>query len=273
MSQIISKDFMAQLLALIFLLLIPLFIYLSLGAVTLVLPVLYFWALSFQTKGWIMAQTWRDVLFLHYQVNPELLQKQVPFTLDLFENKAVISIVSFTMDRIRFPFLPSVPGLSKLNELNLRTYVDVDGIKGVYFFTLDADSSPAIFIAKTFFSLPYKKSIIDLEKTKGRYLFSSLNSSTSIQFMAEVKSPKVSDHFDLWVTERYGLFTKRSGDTLHGIVQHVPWKLNDLFIHDIQDNFSTQLGEGLKATEFFNNSYCEKLEVRFKPFYKLKPLN
>lgn len=127
------KDKSARLAALWFLLLIPMFGFSSpflLWGRILLQPLLYFWALSLESKGWIMAKTWRDVLFLHYPVEPKLLQDHVPFKLDEYNGQAIISIVSFTMESIRFPFLPSVPGLSKLNELNVRTYVYVDGKKG-----------------------------------------------------------------------------------------------------------------------------------------------
>ena len=267
------QDLSARLIALWILCLTPMYIYFSWNHIAIfgivLLPAFYFWALSLQTKGWIMAQVWKDVLFLHYQVDPKILQAKVPFKLDLYNGHAVLSIVSFTMDRIRFPFLPSVPGLSKLNELNLRTYVEVDGIKGVYFFTLDADLIPAIIIARLFFSLPYHLAKISIQKNQNNYFCESQSSSTSLKFSAEIQALRKSSHFELWATERYGLFTQRSGHTLHGIVQHVPWSLQEIALLKIEDNFSTQLGEDLKATTFLEPGYCKELNVRFRPFYKM----
>ena len=278
------KDKSARLAALWFLLLTPIHLYVCwyqipmfgfsnpflLWGRTLLQPLLYFWALSLQSKGWIMAQTWRDVLFLHYPVEPKLLQDHVPFKLDEYNGQAIISIVSFTMESIRFPFLPSVPGLSKLNELNLRTYVDVDGKKGVYFFTLDADLKPAIFIARTFFSLPYRLAKIVVMKKHNSYFCKSLSSNTSIEMNAVIGDARASSHFDLWATERYGLFTKRNQDSLHGIVDHVPWHLHDVSLKSIEDNFSSQLGLNLKAKAFVGQGYCKELKVKFRPFYKLR---
>jgi uncharacterized protein YqjF (DUF2071 family) len=278
------RDRSAQMAALWFLILTPVHIYVSwyqipifgisspvlLWARTFFQPVLYFWALSLQSKGWIMAQTWKDVLFLHYQVEPKLLQGHVPFKLDEYQGKGIISIVSFTMESIRFPFLPSVPGLSKLNELNLRTYVDVDGVKGVYFFTLDADLKPAILIARTFFSLPYHLAAITIEKIHNNYFCKSHSSKTSIDIVAEIGGHKASSHFDLWATERYGLFTKRNQHSLHGVVEHIPWQFNKVSIKKLQDNFSSQLGKDLAAKEFLGQGYCKELNVKFKPFYKLR---
>ncbi|MBY0415401.1 MAG: DUF2071 domain-containing protein [Bdellovibrionales bacterium] len=279
-------DLSARLSALWFICLTPIHIYVSWNQIpmfgvsnpamlwlrTALQPALYFWALSLQTKGWIMAQVWKDVVFLHYKVDPEVLQKELPFKLDLYEGQAILSIVSFTMDRIRFPFLPTVPGLSKLNELNLRTYVEVNGIKGVYFFTLDADHLPGIGIGRIFFSLPYRFAKISIDKVNSRYVCESKNSSRSFGVVAEVGLLRPSNHFDLWATERYGLFTKKSGETLHGIVQHDPWCLQNISISSIQDNFTTQLGQHLKASEFIAPAYCKELSVRFRPFYKMNSL-
>jgi uncharacterized protein YqjF (DUF2071 family) len=221
-------------------------------------------------NNWIMSQTWKDVAFLHYQVDPELLQSKVPFKLDLYRGKAIISIVSFRMESIRFPFLLTFPGLSSLNELNLRTYVEVNGIKGVYFFTLDADHSLAIWIARTLFSLPYRPAKINLNKQGQIYSFNSLNEKTSLDFEALISEKNESSHFDLWATERYGLFTKKGENIIHGVVMHQPWELESLTITNINDQFSSQLGDSLKAESFISSSYCKKLEVRFKPFYCLR---
>ncbi|MBC7715131.1 MAG: DUF2071 domain-containing protein [Rhizobacter sp.] len=277
------QDLSARLSALWFLCLIPIHIFVAWNHIaifgvsnsfllwgrTFFQPVFYFWALSLQTKGWIMAQEWRDVLFLHYEVDPEILQEQLPFPLDLYEGKAIISIVSFTMGGIRFPFLPTVPGLSKLNELNLRTYVEVNGIKGVYFFTLDADLLPAVGIGRIFFSLPYRMARIKIKKDNDEYFYESFNSTRSLKFSAVVGSVRDSDKFDLWSTERYGLFTKKLNSTLHGIVQHDSWPLQDVSLESIEDNFSTQLGQHLAARSFLRPAYCRKLKVRFRPFYKM----
>ena len=278
------QDLAARISAFWFLILTPIHIYVSWNHImifgtnnplilwfrTALQPGLFFWALSLQTKGWIMAQEWKDILFLHYSVNADQLQKQVPFKLDLYQGEAIVSIVSFTMDKIRFPFLPPIPGLSKLNELNLRTYVEVDGVKGVYFFTLDTDLLPAILIARKFFSLPYHLSKLFLKLNQDDYYFESINKKTSLKFNAKLGATKQSDAFDLWATERYGLFTKKSNKTLHGIVEHIPWQLQETSIIEIDDHFSSLLGEKLKAKDFSACSYSKKLNVRFRPFYQLK---
>src|SRR5437867_8231848 len=54
---------------------------------------------------------WMRAVFMHFEVEPELLQRQVPFALDLWQGRAFVSLVAFTMERLR----PRIGG--RLGEL------------------------------------------------------------------------------------------------------------------------------------------------------------
>jgi len=220
--------------------------------------VLFFWALSLQDDGWIISQRWSDVLFLHYEVDAKTLQEKVPYPIDLFEGKAIVSIVPFVMGRIRFPFLPPVPGLSKLIELNLRTYVRVGGRPAVYFFTLDANHLPGVLIARSFFSLPYRWRRMKLNHQE-KYTFES----SSLKLSARVEDDLISSDFDRWCTERYALVTKWFRGDLMGIVEHQPWTLQRAQLLNLEDHFSK---EYLALNKFIGATYAKNLDVRFRPF-------
>lgn len=273
------RDRAAQLTALWFLALVPIHVYVSWNGIemfgvshpallwvrtALQLP-LYFWALSLQDKGWLMAQRWSDVAFLHYSVPADELQKKVPFPLDLYEGNAVVSIVPFVMSRIRFPFLFPVPGLSTLLELNLRTYVKANGVPAVYFFTLDSNHLPGVLIARWFFALPYRW----IKLTFNGSPFYDFR-SPELRLLGKVGAKKTSSDFDRWSTERYSLFTKRGTTELRGIVEHAPWELRELKVLELTDNFSVMLGEELKMKTLIGSSYAQVLDVRFRPFRKLE---
>ncbi len=271
-----TKDFAARYTALWLLLLIPIHIYIS----VLEIPifgvshpailwgrtgfqfVLYFWALSIQDKGWIIAQRWSDVLFLHYEVDADDLQKIVPYPVDLFEGKAIVSIVPFAMGRIRFPFLPSIPGFSQLYELNLRTYVRMNNRPAVYFFTLDSNHLPGVLVARFGFSLPYRWRKMQLTN-KQKYEFKS----PSLGIKAEIIAAGSTGHFDAWCSERYALVTKFFGRDLWGVVDHEKWKLQKVHVEHVEDNFS---GEFIALKKFVGASYSSTLDVRFRPFRFLR---
>ncbi len=254
------RDWIALTFALVFLFLVP-FSFLVNNFLFVPLIFFYFLALSFQERGWVISQRWKDVAFLHYKVDAEELQKKVPFPLDLFQGDAIVSIVPFVMSRIRFPFLLPVPGLSRLLELNLRTYVVVNGVPAVYFFTLDSNHLPAVLIARWFFALPYRWMKLS---------FSFLNQyefySKEFHLKGSVGEFKAQSEFDLWSTERYALFTRKGETTYCGTVEHSPWKLQEFHILDLRDDFSLLLGEHLRMKTLFGTSYSQSLDVRFRPF-------
>jgi uncharacterized protein len=266
------NDLTSKACALWFLLLIPIHVYVSyfkipmfgfnqplfLWARTFLQPLLFFWALNQQTRGWIISQQWKNVLFLHFEVDHEELQKLVPYPIDLYHGKAIVSIVPFVMKRIRFPFLPSVPGLSKLFELNLRTYVRVNNRRAVYFFTLDSNHFFAVLVARLGFSLPYRYKEIEISNHQTYRV-----QSDELFLEAEIGNELPPNDFHQWATDRYALITKRFGRDMWGGVEHEKWKLQSAKLNEIRDQFSTQY---LKLNHFLGASYAETLDVRFRPF-------
>ena len=55
---------------------------------------------------WMMTQTWQDVLFLHWPIDPQELEKHVPkeLKLDLFEQNAWLSAVLLKFIDIDYAF-------------------------------------------------------------------------------------------------------------------------------------------------------------------------
>src|SRR5699024_901800 len=103
-----------------------------------------------------MTQTWHQLLFAHWQVEPRQLAPHIPspLRLDVFEGKAWASLVALGITDARLRLMPAVPFMSTFPELNSRTYVTFGGKPGVYFFSLDATSLPAVKGARTFYHLP-----------------------------------------------------------------------------------------------------------------------
>lgn len=103
-------------------------------------------------------QSWRHLVFLHWKVEPEQLQRHLPegLTVETFDDGAWLALVPFAMERVRPWWAPAVPGISWFLETNVRTYVrHENGIRAVWFFSLDANSRLAVQIARTFWKLNY----------------------------------------------------------------------------------------------------------------------
>ena len=108
---------------------------------------------------WVMTQTWHDLLFAHWPIDPARLRAMVPreFELDLFDRHAWLGVIPFQMTNVAPRGVPSLPWVSAFPELNVRTYVRVGDRPGIYFFSLDAGSSLAVKTARALFNLPYTR--------------------------------------------------------------------------------------------------------------------
>ena len=71
-------------------------------------------------SNWKFYQEWNNTIFLHWEVDIKELQQFVPkeIEIDLFEGKAWVSLVAFTMEKIRPKSLPYFPPVSNFDEIS-----------------------------------------------------------------------------------------------------------------------------------------------------------
>ena len=180
-----------------------------------------------------MRQTWQDLLFAHWPVTPDRLRSKVPsfLTLDTIDQRAWVSISPFRLSGVTGKGLPAVPWVSSFSEINLRTYVTLNGIPGVYFFSLDASSFIAVQGAYTFFHLPYFHAAISAGNADGCMQFASSRTRQRAEFRATyapVTQPRYSQRgtLEYFLTERYCLYTTdTSGRGYQVDIHHRPWPL------------------------------------------------
>ena len=94
----------------------------------------------------IMHQRWAELGFLHWPVPVAALRDLIPraLTVDTHEGQAYVGVVPFTVTGARPMLMPPLPWVSDFHEVNVRTYVHLDGADpGVWFFSLDA-SNPVV---------------------------------------------------------------------------------------------------------------------------------
>src|SRR3954469_11969493 len=103
---------------------------------------------------------WDRAVFIHYEADPAALQRDVPFELDLRNGRAFVSIVAFTLQRMR----PRIGG--RLGEwlfkpiathefLNVRTYVRQGSETGIYFLAEWLSNPLSVRLGPRSFGLPY----------------------------------------------------------------------------------------------------------------------
>jgi len=185
-----------------------------------------------------MWQRWSELLFLHWTLAPEVVQRTLPpgLTVDVFQDRAWVGIVPFFMEKVRPAGLPAVPWISSFMELNVRTYVrDAAGRPGVWFYSLDCNRWPAVEIARRGFHLPYQHAAMSARReTDGSRVYhcqrrpASRNALAGFQYQAAGPVfQAVAGTLECFLAERYRLFSWHPGrrQLCTGEVWHEPYPL------------------------------------------------
>lgn len=187
---------------------------------------------------WKYYQEWNQVLFFHWAVPFEVLRKCVPERLqvDEFDGNCYVSLVAFKMQKLRPGFLPALSLVSDFEEINLRTYIDNDNKKGVYFLSIEAGKALSTFLARAISGLPYIKSVI--ERTDK--MIGSTNSRTGLHFATAFSVKQELEHkkeLDKWLTERYCLYLDKGDRFYRYDIHHKEWGLRSVEVSRLELNY------------------------------------
>jgi uncharacterized protein YqjF (DUF2071 family) len=181
-------------------------------------------------------QDWRHLTFLHWSFAPAVIRPFIPceFELDTFDGQAWIGVVPFLIRGSRFP---AVPWRLEFPETNVRTYVrGPDGETGVWFFSLDAANILAVLGARAVFGLPYMWSRMRVETppvgTAGRIRYHSEriwpNAPAALECAVEIGESVPAREIgplEVFLINRYRLYTRLLGRVACGVVDHFPYPL------------------------------------------------
>jgi uncharacterized protein len=188
-------------------------------------------------KPWVMTQSWHDLLFAHWPVDERVLRERVPagLPLDLYDGQAWVGVVPFHMTNVAPRFVPAIPGISAFPELNVRTYVTMGGRPGVYFFSLDAESSVAVGLARAMLRLPYFTASMDVTHEEGWVDYWSerlaAEGANPAEFEARYRpigpaQPPARGSLEHFLTERYCLYNVDDQFKAYRLeIHHPPWPL------------------------------------------------
>ena len=184
-------------------------------------------------QPWKWRQSWLDLAFLHYRVDSEKIRALLPPGVQLqeYDGTAWVGLVPFRMAGVMCRGLPDVPKFSAFPELNLRTYVEVGGKPGVWFFSLDADSWAIVFGGRRFYDLPYFSARMEHAFSDGWHSISSVRRVGEARFSARYRPVSEVFYaeqgtFEHWASERYCLYSYSARNGIARVeVHHVPWPL------------------------------------------------
>jgi uncharacterized protein YqjF (DUF2071 family) len=184
---------------------------------------------------WVMVQRWHDLLFAHWRCHASDLRPLIPAPLEIetFDDTPWISVIPFYMTGVRMRATPPVPTANAFLELNVRTYVTLDGIPGIWFFSLDCESTLAVMGARMGIALPYFRAAMRMRRGEKGFEYDSQRWSingTPAAFSgtyrgvgpAAAPPPGSLDHF---LTERYCLYSSDGKRIWRGDIFHPRWSL------------------------------------------------
>jgi uncharacterized protein YqjF (DUF2071 family) len=228
----------------------------------------------------LMHQEWGKLLFMHWRMDEERLRPLIPagLEIDTFDGSAWIAVVPFTMWDIRPlpPYVPPIPGLNAMHELNVRTYVHLDGVPGVWFFSLDCNNAAVVVGARTFYYLPYYNAEIELQQreTAIDYLLhrtddppAGFHASWQIREPLPTTSP---DSLEFFLTERYCLYSEHKEAIYWSRIYHQPWPLQKADLVSFDSTMIESLALPSPKGEPLVH-YAEEISVDIWPLKKRRP--
>ena len=186
---------------------------------------------------------WNQVLFMHWAIEPELLQSLVPegIEIDTFEGNAWVSVVAFRMEGLYPRNLFPVSLLSDFDELNIRTYVKHNQQAGVFFISIEAEKWWSCWLARVLARLPYRPALQQRSRRDSSHSFASSSQETGfsleVQYQPGDKLTKLSP-LDLFLTERYCLYHPIDDSWQQFNIHHAPWRLHSVDLSALKIDYS-----------------------------------
>src|SRR5688572_14636961 len=221
----------------------------------------------------VMRQTWLDLVFLHYPLEPEQVQEKLPpgLTVDTFPDDsgremAWIGLVAFRIEGIKLFGLPSLPGLGAFNEVNVRTYAHINGREpSVYFFSLDGGPWPTRVSGNLWYKVNYYRSTVRHIREKNRIRYESRRPRSGASCSVDCQTLPLhgsaeEGSLERFLTDRYQLYSFDGTRIWKARVSHQPYELGGLVSYA-----QTDLPEaaGLQKERFTHACWCSKVEAAF----------
>ena len=211
---------------------------------------------------------WVRALFVHYRVDADVLQPQIPMPLDVRDGHAYVSLVAFTMRGLRFAgggrlgaWL--VAPVATHGLLNVRTYVTHQGESAIYFMNEWIPNRLSVLVGPRVYGLPYRY---------GRLEYRHEHESGSIRGSVEPGSGgRLAWHATLpeatrfrtskagslseFLLERYTAFTFARGRLRLFRIRHEPWWQTPVDTAILDDDALAQTGPWHAAATLVESCY------------------
>jgi hypothetical protein len=196
----------------------------------------------------LFCANWDNVLFIHYESEPDELQRSIPYPLDLYHGRAFVSLVAFTMRGMR-PRLGGTLGALLLKPiathhfLNVRTYVRHKGEAGIYFMREWLSNRIAALLGPWSFGLPYRFGKIEYQidfehehECRGQVEARGGALSYFARLTTGELGNSAAGSLDEFLLERYTAFTRSGRHRRFFRIWHEPWRQGAAAVEIVTDS-------------------------------------
>lgn len=187
-----------------------------------------------------LSASWRNLIVINFEVDPSVILPLLPLgtELDLFENKALMSVIAFNFERTKlFGMIPTVP-VTNFEELNLRLYVrrtvGDEVRRGVVFVKEVVPSALIAATARILYNEPYEArpmshSFAQFDEQSGGTLSYETQVGTRPVSVRATTEGELRDlragSIEHFILEHYWGYTKQNdGTNSEYRVHHKPWR-------------------------------------------------
>lgn len=212
-----------------------------------------------------MLSDWLDAVFIHFAADPQVLQRQIPFELDLFDGKAYVSLVAFSIRRLRSAFggrLSEVlfQPIGNHEFLNVRTYVRHGDRAGIYFMAEWLNNRLSVALGPRSYGLPYRFGQLEYEHQQAGDLSGRVvNTDGELEYSAKGTATDLAScergSLDEFLLERYVAFTSWRGAGRYFQIWHEPWPMVPVQVQVMKDSLLETTGEWFRSAKLAGGNY------------------
>jgi uncharacterized protein YqjF (DUF2071 family) len=210
-----------------------------------------------------LSARWENLVMANYEVNPDILRPYLPkgVELDLYEGKAMVSLVGFMFKKTRLFRIP-IPFMGTFEEVNLRFYVKrIDGNeikRGVVFINETVPNKPVAWIANKLYkehyiAIPTKHTFQSNREIKSilyRWKINQHWNEIKVEITHE-NNEMIPESIEEFIFEHYYGYTKISPENSQEYrVNHPRWKVNKVLDFSINCDYEAMYGNDFT---FLNN--------------------
>lgn len=199
----------------------------------------------------IMSQTWADLVYLHWAVDPARVAPMLPpgTRPDVQDGMTYVGLIPFVMRGAGIGRGPAIPWLGTFLETNVRLYsVDDEGRRGVVFRSLESDRLLVSLGARLAFATPYTWARMSLRRdgdvldyrTSRRWPSPRGAGGRIVVRRGEPMAEP--DDLAVFLSARFGLHTRHLGQTWWVPNTHAPWQLRHGELLALEDDLVAAAG-------------------------------